>query len=177
LRKATVTVNASVKRSANGGPPRYERTNLVDPIEKRSDSRDKTIAAPPAEVYAAMSDPTRIAKWWGPDGFTNTIHKFDFQPGGQWLLTMHGPDGTDYPNESRFARLIPDRVFEIEHFSGHHFLLTIELHGTESGTTVHWRQTFDTVEHYEQIAQFVALANEQNLERLSREVRRREPAD
>ena len=148
----------------------------MEPMEKRSDSRDKRIAATPAAVYAAISDPTRIARWWGPDGFTNTIHKFEFQPGGQWLLTMHGPDGTNYPNESKFTRLIPGRVFEIEHLSGHHFLLTIELEETGSDTTVHWRQTFDTVEHYERIARFVASANEQNLERLSQEVFRRESA-
>jgi len=148
----------------------------VEPIENRSDSRDKRISAPPAAVYAAMSDPARIANWWGPEGFTNTIHKFDFQPGGQWLLTMHGPDGTHYPNESIFTRLVPNRLFEIEHLSGHHFLLTIELEGTGSDTTVHWRQTFDDVEHYERIAKFVASANEQNLERLAQEALRRNSA-
>ncbi len=142
----------------------------MQPIESRSDSREKRISAPPAAVYAAMSDPTRIARWWGPEGFTNTIHTFDFQPGGRWLLTMHGPDGKNYPNESAFIRLVPNRLFEIEHFSGHHFLLTIELEGTGSDTTVHWRQTFDDAEHYERIAQFVASANEQNLERLAQEV-------
>ena len=29
-------------------------------------------------------DPARIARWWGPAGFTNTIHTFDFRPGGEW---------------------------------------------------------------------------------------------
>jgi hypothetical protein len=29
-----------------------------------------------------------------------------------------------------------------------------------------WRQTFDTAEHYQQLAEFVAAANEQNLGRL-----------
>jgi uncharacterized protein YndB with AHSA1/START domain len=144
----------------------------VDPIEKRSDSRQKRIAASPAAVYAAMSDPTRIARWWGPDGFSNTIHEFDFRPGGRWLLTMHGPDGKSYPNESTFSRLELDRVFEIEHRSGHHFLLTIDLEAVGSDTLVHWRQTFDTVEQYERIAQFVQAANEQNLERLAQEVYR-----
>ncbi len=144
----------------------------MDPIEKRSDSRQKRIAASPPAVYAAMSDPTRIARWWGPDGFSNTIHEFDFRPGGRWLLTMHGPDGKSYPNESTFSRLELDRVFEIEHLSGHHFLLTIDLEAVGSDTLVHWRQTFDTVEQYERIAQFVQAANEQNLERLAQEVYR-----
>jgi len=144
----------------------------MEPIDTRSDSRHKFIAANLSQVFDAMSDPDRVARWWGPNGFTNTIQAFEFKPGGRWLLTMHGPDGKDYPNESRFTRIVADRVFEIEHLNGHHFLLTIELVPADSGTEVRWRQTFDTAEHYERIAQFVASANEQNLERLAAEVLR-----
>lgn len=144
----------------------------MEAIETRSDSRRRLIAATPFEVFAAMSDPARVARWWGPSGFTNTIHEFDFKTGGKWLLTMHGPDGTDYPNESRFTRVVPDQLFEIEHVKGHHFVLTIELVPKEGGTEVRWRQTFDTAEHYERIADFVAKANEQNLDRLAAEVQR-----
>ena len=148
----------------------------MEPIDKRSDSRSISIAATPAQVFAAMNDPARVARWWGPDGFKNTIRQFDFQPGGTWLLTMHGPDGKDYPNESRFTRIVPAELFEIEHLTGHHFILSIELKPSEQGTQVHWRQTFDTVEHYEQLSQFVAGANEQNLRRLAAEVLRSDNA-
>lgn len=137
-----------------------------------SDIRGIFIAATPDQVFAAMSDPARIARWWGPDGFHNTIQEFDFRPGGGWRLTMHGPDGKDYPNESRFTRIVPDALFEIEHLGGHHFFLTIELQAVDQGTRVHWQQTFDTAEHYQRIAEFVAAANEQNLQRLAAEVLR-----
>jgi uncharacterized protein YndB with AHSA1/START domain len=142
----------------------------MEPIEQRSDIREARIAATPSQVYAALSDPARVARWWGPAGFTNTIHTFDFRPGGAWLLTMHGPDGKDYPNESRFTRLEPDRCFEIEHVVGHHFFLTLELRPEGNGTVVRWQQTFDTAEHYRKIAGFVAQANEENLARLAAEV-------
>jgi uncharacterized protein YndB with AHSA1/START domain len=142
----------------------------MEPNDKRSDSRSTFMAATPAQVFAAMSDPARVERWWGPDGYTNTIHRFDFRPGGTWLLTMHGPDGKDHPNESRFTRIVSDELLEIEHLSGHHFVLSIELNPSGQGTQVSWRQTFDTVEHYEQIAGFVAGANEQNLQRLAAEV-------
>ncbi len=144
----------------------------MEPVESRSDVRHKLIAASPAEVFAAMSDPARVARWWGPAGFTNTIHKYEFAPGGSWLVTMHGPDGKSYPNESRFTRIVLDRVFEIEHLNGHHFVLTLELRPQGEGTDVMWRQTFDTTEHYERLKEFVAAANEQNLERLATEVLR-----
>lgn len=144
----------------------------MEPIEQRSDIRSHFIAAEPSAVFAAMSDPDRVARWWGPDGFSSTIHTFDFQPGGSWVLTMRAPDGTDYPNESRFARIVPDVLWEIEHLNGHHFVLTLELKASGDGTEVCWRQTFDTVAHYQGLATFVAAANQQNLERLAAEVLR-----
>ncbi len=85
---------------------------------------------------------------------------------------MHGPDGKNYPNESRFTNIIADQLFEIEHLNGHHFILTIELAPSGMGTEVKWRQTFDTLENFSKIAEFVAAANDQNLERLSAEVLR-----
>jgi len=142
----------------------------MSPIESRSDIRSKFVPASPGQIFAAMSDPNRIARWWGPSGFTNTIHKYVFVPGGSWLLTMHGPDGTDYPTESRFVRIVHNQLFEIEHLNGHHFILTLELVPREEGTTIMWRQTFDTAEHYKQLADFVATANEQNLGKLAAEV-------
>ncbi len=142
----------------------------MEAVDKRSDSQGVFIAATPAQVFAALSDPARIARWWGPDGFTSTIHQFDFRPGGTWLLTMHGADGKDYANESRFTRLALGEFFEIEHLSGHHFTLSIELRPSGQGTQVYWRQTFDTIEHYQCIADFVAGANQQNLQRLAAEV-------
>lgn len=152
--------------------PRPADEAAMEPIELRSDARSKTIAATPDEVFAAIADPDRIARWWGPAGFTNTIEEFEFVPGGRWRLTMHGPDGQDYPNESRFARIVPGQAVQIEHLSGHHFLLSLDLSAAPEGTLVRWCQTFDTIEHYRQIAQFVAPANEQNLERLAQEVHR-----
>jgi uncharacterized protein YndB with AHSA1/START domain len=144
----------------------------MESIESRSDTRSLLINASPDKVFAAVKDPARIARWWGPDGFTNTIHAFEFAEGGKWVLTMHGPDGKDYPNESRFTRIVTDKCCVIEHFSGHHFVLTLELEPQSQSTLVKWQQTFDTREHYERVAAFVATANQQNLEKLAVEVQR-----
>lgn len=149
----------------------------MESVESRSDTRSLLISASPDQVFAALKDPARVARWWGPDGFTNTIHAFEFVEGGKWTLTMHGPDGKDYPNESRFVRIVADKFFAIEHFSGHHFFLTLELEAQGENTLVRWQQTFDTREHYEHIASFVATANQQNLDRLAVEVRRGRSAD
>jgi uncharacterized protein YndB with AHSA1/START domain len=140
---------------------------------ERSDARTQIIEASTPQVFAAMRDPVRLARWWGPDGFSSTIHRFDFHPLGEWHLTLHGPDGQDYPNEYRILRVEADHLVEIEHLSDdHHFLLTIELRQHGEATIVMWEQVFDTVAHYQPLASFLAQANEQVLARLSAEARR-----
>jgi hypothetical protein len=83
---------------------------------------------------------------------------------------MHGPDGKDYPSDNRFVRIAVDRTLEIEHLTGHHFVLTMELEQQGDATLVRWQQTFDTVGQYQRVAEFITVANEQNLERLAAEV-------
>ena len=146
----------------------------METSDARSDTRAKTIEARAADVFAALCDPLRVARWWGPDGFSSTVHEFQLQPGGRWHLTLHGPDGTDYPNGYRLIRFETDRLLELDHPSNdHHFVLTIELLPQGKNTVVLWQQTFDTIEAYQLLAEFLAQANEQVLERLSVEVRRR----
>ena len=68
------------------------------------------VDAPRARVFEAWTDPTHVAQWWGPDGFTNTIQEMDVRPGGVWRLVMHGPDGVDYKNKSIFDEIVkPER--------------------------------------------------------------------
>ena len=132
----------------------------------------RLIDAPPERVFAAFTDPARLARWWGPKGFTNTFHEFDPRPGGAWRFVMHGPDGTDYPNESVFAEVVPARRIVFDHNSGHHFRMTITLDAQGGRTRVGWRQVFDTAAERERIAPIVIEANEQNLDRLAAEVSR-----
>ena len=131
----------------------------------------RLVDAPRERVFRAFSDPAHLAQWWGPKGFTSTFQTFDFRAGGAWRFVMHGPDGTDYPNESVFAEVVaPERVV-FDHLSGHHFLMTVTFTDEGGKTRVGWHQLFDTAAERERIAQFVIPANEQNLDRLEAEVR------
>lgn len=145
----------------------------TEPENLRADVKSRRIEAPVAQVFAAFRDAQSLASWWGPEGFSNTFHEFDFRAGGQWRHTMHGPDGANYENESRFLDVIENKRIVIEHLSGHHFVLTLEFEALGDATLVHWQQLFDTVEHYEKIREFVAPANEQNLAKYAAEVKRR----
>jgi uncharacterized protein YndB with AHSA1/START domain len=63
--------------------------------------------APRKVVWEAWTDPEQVCLWWGPKGFTTTIEEMDVRVGGVWRQVMHGPDGTDYQNESIFTELVP----------------------------------------------------------------------
>lgn len=58
--------------------------------------------APVKTVWKAFTEPDQVAKWWGPRGFTLTTHSKDLKNGGHWHYTMHGPDGTDWPNKTYY---------------------------------------------------------------------------
>ncbi|MFT3916942.1 MAG: SRPBCC family protein [Anaeromyxobacteraceae bacterium] len=139
----------------------------------RSLTTSRRLAAPPHRVLAAFVDPARLARWWGPKGFTNTFEVCEPRPGGAWRFTMHGPDGKHFPNESRFVRVDPDLVV-IEHLNAPPFVLTVALAPEAGGTRLTWTQAFPTAALRDQLAAFVEPANEQNLDRLEAEVARTE---
>ena len=131
-------------------------------------SRD--IAAEPAAVFAAFTDPERLARWWGPDGFRNTFESCDFRPGGKWKFTMHGLDGSTYPNEAVFVAIEPGRLVVIDHVCQPLFRLTVELLPGATGTLVRWTQVFEDAAIAAAVAHIVEPANDQNLRRLEAEV-------
>lgn len=61
--------------------------------------------APVKLVWEAWTDPAKVEKWWGPRGFTLTTHSKELKVGGHWHYTMHGPDGTDYPNKTTYLEV------------------------------------------------------------------------
>lgn len=127
-------------------------------------------ATAPAQVFAAIRDPQRLARWWGPEGFSNRFDLFEFQAGGRWVFDMIGPDGKVYRNESSFARIEAERQVVVRHESHPHFTLTITLVPAEGGTQVDWQQVFDDPAVAQAVAHIVRPANEQNLDRLGREL-------
>ena len=90
--------------------------------------------APPDLVWRAWTDPESIPRWWGPDGFSVSIHKMDFRPGGEWNFTMHGPDGTDYENRKIFLEIsFPERL--VMRHNGHpQHTMTVTFEPYEGGT-------------------------------------------
>jgi uncharacterized protein YndB with AHSA1/START domain len=75
--------------------------------DERSIVATRLFRAPRKMVYEAFADPKQVVLWWGPEGFTTIILEMDLRPGGEWRLVMHGPDGTNYPNDMIFTEVVP----------------------------------------------------------------------
>ncbi|PYI52473.1 SRPBCC family protein [Paenibacillus flagellatus] len=133
--------------------------------------------APRELVFQAWTTPDWLARWWGPKGFANTFHECDIRPGGMWRYTMHGPDGTDYPNLSAFVEIVPPERVVLDHLSGHEFRVTAILEDIEGRTRVTFRQQFKKTDEFEQAKPYCMEGNEQNLERLGRLLAERIPSN
>jgi uncharacterized protein YndB with AHSA1/START domain len=44
-------------------------------------------------VFAALTEPEELAKWWGPAGFTAPGVEVDLRVGGAYRIAMQPPDG------------------------------------------------------------------------------------
>ena len=131
----------------------------------------RELNAPLEMVYQAFVNPLHLKNWWGPEGFTNTIHEFDLQPGGKWLLTMHGPEKGNYENHSIFKTVEPNKLVAWKRLSQPLFDMEVAFEelGTNK-TNISFRMIFDSVEACNKMAPFVVSKNEENFDRLEREL-------
>lgn len=133
----------------------------------------RLISAPRELVFAAFSDTKNISNWWGPNGFRTTTHSANFKVGGEWIYTMHGPDGTDYPNRIRYTLINPPERLEYDHDAGEgdpngfKAYVSFEERGQKTFVTLCLLLASD--EFWEEMVKFGAVqGGEQNLERLDK---------
>jgi uncharacterized protein YndB with AHSA1/START domain len=129
----------------------------------------RLLNAPINLVWEVWTEPQHIAEWWGPDGFINTISSMDVQPGGEWNLVMHGPDGTDYKNKSVFKEIVKHKKIVYEHITGPKFTATIHFEAQGDKTLLTWHMLFETKEVFIQtVKTFKADEGlKQNIEKLN----------
>jgi uncharacterized protein YndB with AHSA1/START domain len=127
---------------------------------------ERLLPADARTVFASFQQPDRLARWWGPAGFTNTFERFEFSPGGRWVFVMHGPNGTSYPNESVFREIEPDARIVIEHVVKPWYRLTVTLTPRGDETRLAWVQEFESPEMAARMRRLSETANEENLDRL-----------
>jgi len=118
--------------------------------------------APVADVWDAWTNPEQVAKWWGPRGFTLTTHSKDLRPGGTWIYTMHGPDGTDYPNRTTYHEVEKHRRLVYDHGANAErealFRVTVTFVESNGRTTMDMTMALKTAEEAEQTRGFIKQA-------------------
>jgi uncharacterized protein YndB with AHSA1/START domain len=118
--------------------------------------------APVKAVWDAWTDPKQTAQWWGPRGFTLTTHSKDLKPGGHWSYTMHGPDGTDYPNTTKYFEVVKHEKLVYDH-GGHEdrpplFRVTVLFSEVKGKTKMEMTMALATVEAAKQTKEFIKKA-------------------
>src|SRR5436190_8040544 len=115
------TVLANTSRPSPTHPasnPRKEGTMTAVQSKSNEINIIRIYDAPVQAVWDAWTDPAQTAQWWGPRGFTLTTHSKDLRVGGAWVYTMHGPDGVDYPNTTKYLEVEPRAKLVYDH-GGH----------------------------------------------------------
>lgn len=143
--------------------------------KKESNTADREINisrlfnAPIELVWEVWTDPEHIKNWWGPDGFTNTIHSMDVKPGGEWNFIMHGPDGTDFKNKNIFKEIVRHQKIVYEHISSPKFLATIVFERNGTKTLIKWNMLFESRAQFIQVVKTFNAEEglKQNIEKLN----------
>jgi uncharacterized protein YndB with AHSA1/START domain len=69
------------------------------------------IAAPPARVFEAITDPKQITRWWGAGQlYRVTESKADVRVGGKWSSEGQGADGKSFRVEGEYLEVDPPRL-------------------------------------------------------------------
>jgi uncharacterized protein YndB with AHSA1/START domain len=121
----------------------------------------RTFNAPRELVFEVWTNPNHVVHWWGPTGFTNTIHEMNVKPGGIWRFIMHGPDGTDYPNKIVFKEVVKpslltyDHGWDVEDFSNdpRKFEVTVNFEAKGKNTELTMKMVFKTKEARNQVVE------------------------
>lgn len=116
----------------------------------------RLLNAPRELVWKAWTQPEHVKHWWGPNGFTNTIHEMEVKPGGVWRFMMHGPDGMDFPNKIVFSEVLVNERLVYTHSSEDdndpnrfHTTVTFEKQGDKTFLTM--RAVFATAEERDRV--------------------------
>ena len=129
-------------------------------MKKRTLGTNRIFNASMEVVWKAWSDVSLLDKWWVPRGFTQTTHRHEFKSGGEWVFTMHGPNGVDYPNEMVYGEIDTYKKIIMHHTTMPKFTITATFTamGNER-TQVDFSSLFAEQKTCEAVMDFAILGN------------------
>jgi uncharacterized protein YndB with AHSA1/START domain len=119
--------------------------------------------APVKVVWDAWTDLQQVEQWWGPRGFTVTTKSKDLQPNGKWLYTMHGPDGTAYPNITTYHVVLKYEKLVYDHGGNDEreklFTVSVTFKENQGKTTMRMVYTLPNAEEAKKTKHLIKQAN------------------
>jgi uncharacterized protein YndB with AHSA1/START domain len=67
----------------------------------------RRLNAPPAKVYAAWTEPAKIARWFGPQGAEVLRAEADVRVGGRYRVIFRVPDGEQHDVSGVYREVVP----------------------------------------------------------------------
>ncbi len=79
---------------------------------------ERVFDAPRELVWRAFTEPERLAKWFGPKGWTLPVCNLDFRTGGVWHYMMQGPNGEESWGRAVYREIVePERIVYTDQFA------------------------------------------------------------
>ncbi|MFC3077707.1 SRPBCC domain-containing protein [Phenylobacterium terrae] len=96
----------------------------------------RRIKAPPAKVWAAITQPELMVQWWGPDAGPTLSVTADVRPGGRFSIVFRLVNGDEHNPTGVYREVAPETklVFTWEIAGAPDSLVTFRLEPIEGGT-------------------------------------------
>ena len=102
----------------------------------------RNFAADPETVFAFVTQPAHLLKWWGPEGMDIGEHQLDFSKKGPWSSVMLSAEGNKFKVTGDVTQVDPPGVVEFtwawhddDDQRGHESLVRFELQPDGKGGT------------------------------------------
>jgi uncharacterized protein YndB with AHSA1/START domain len=87
---------------------------LTEQVSAQEITLTRVFDAPRELVWKAWTEPEQLARWWGPDGWSNPVSeiRMDVRPGGGFKVTsVSDEDGTEMPSHGVYREVVePERL-------------------------------------------------------------------
>jgi uncharacterized protein YndB with AHSA1/START domain len=78
----------------------------------------RTFNAPRELMWKAWTEREGLMQWFGPKGFTMSVAKMDFRPGGTLHYCQQGPDGNKMWGKCVYREIVPlEKIVLVQSFS------------------------------------------------------------
>lgn len=100
----------------------------------------RRIKAPPARIWAAITQPDLMLQWWGPDAGSTLSVEADVRPGGRFSVVFRLLDGQEHNPTGVYQEVVPERrlafTWDLPGAPEPRSLVTFALEPSEDGTVL-----------------------------------------